>query len=210
MPQRIKEEGLEDDGKWQTLSGLGNVRTGPRGRGFCNSISQERHDGQSGLAGSIHHDRDDRSISLTPGEADFMARLHNAQENPCRKPEDMIGPMGSGEAAYRDSRRAPKHNRSLKRLKGERDDESVLFCSQHRIRQLTPLRSRSPTPPPPPPEPFPEEGEEVPLPPDDCQCPIDLHCTAKGGDLIDCRPLVPILKARDSWTAAQGEYDPWR
>lgn len=204
MSPRIKEEDLVNDGRWTILPDVGSVRTGPRGRRFWDFMSQERDNGQSGTADNLDQDGHNRYPSLTHHETTLMARFDDVQRGRRQNPDDAIGPIGSNEAPYGDSRRAPKHNRPVKRIKDEHDDESVLFCGENTVRQLSPPRRRPPTPPPTPPEPFGEE-EETPLPSPKCKCPIHLECGVKEAEYIDCRRLVPFFRA---WRVAQQGYVP--
>lgn len=233
MPQPIKEEDLVNDGRWTTLPDIGSVRTGPRGKRYWDAVSQQSPGPQSTHFDDPMEDADDRFTPMIDQEMSLMARFSDEQRHRRQtNPDNVIGPIGSVESAYTDSRRAPIHNKPLKRIKDEEDSESNIFFSDQSIRQFStpsspPSSSRGSTtssipvsdgkattdrnsrptgtPHTPPTPPGSPPQYEPQLPPGDCQCPIHLQCPARGGHLIDCRILVPVWQA---WRAAQEEYDP--
>ncbi|ETN45347.1 uncharacterized protein HMPREF1541_09178 [Cyphellophora europaea CBS 101466] len=119
MSQVIKEEDLTNDGRWMVHPELGSVRTGPRGNRYWHII------GRSPDRGSLE--------PMSSGESELMAMFSGRQKNRRQVPDQGIGPLGTGESAYIDPRRALLLPKPVQRIKAEEDSEvgvSYIECSK--------------------------------------------------------------------------------
>ena len=221
----IKQEDLEDDGRWFHHPELGRVRSGPRGNRY-REVKWDRRTNTDHKSSSDTNVKHQSTLGYERHETEMLelrAEFARAQEARREAINEGSGVIGYGDAAYTDPRRAHKTRLHSKPVKAEPDSDgdslTVIGGESERPSSISSKTSvkgsdpesgqnlppENPAFPSPPNSPEPPHVVEIGMPPADCKCPIDLECRARGGHLIDCRRLVPLWK---QWTERQQDYDP--